>query len=428
MDFNILDYGARANSGELSTAAIQSAIEACAAAGGGRVVIPAGKFLSGSLWLRSHVELHLERGAVLKASENIDDYNADDAYPQNFGCPESEKWRAKHLLMAIECEDVGLTGDGTLDGSADAYRGEPIPWSAFCWKDGLALAKDPEILRPGQLVCFIECRQVRVENVTLVNMPCWGCFLHGCDVVQVRGLKVFNPTFNANSDGLDIDSCSHVTVSDCIIDTGDDAIAIRGSNARLKNNTKPCEFVTISNCVLGSASSVFRIGVGVGLIRHVRVSNITVVRGATLMNFNTDFGGNGGVDMEDIHFSGISAAECGNVVNVMEFNGAYVRDVSVENVRARAYASLNVCPTHETSVRDFTLRNVHIELMHGPEPLSEEDARNRGEAMLQFENVRGLTLEDVRVEGEGEVVDLWSQGMRVRNCPGLRVNDVVLPK
>ncbi len=255
---NILNFGAACDGKTLCTAAIQAAIDACAASGGGTVTVPCGKFITGTLWMRDNVELFLSHGAILKASNDLDDYNAEDAYEQNFSSRANEKWLGKHMIIAHECENVAVCGTGMLDGNGDHFLGEALPYSAYVWSEGCRTARDPELCRPGQLLCFIECRHVKVRDITITNQPCWGCFLHGCEYVSIRGLKTLNPHANFNSDGIDIDCCSFVTISDCIIDTGDDCIAIRGAEARLKNKPHPCEHITISNCVLGSSSCSFR--------------------------------------------------------------------------------------------------------------------------------------------------------------------------
>ena len=128
MNTSILDFGARGDGVTLCTAQICAAINACAESGGGRVTVPAGVYVTGTVVLRDHVELHLEQGAVLKGSTDMEDYNALDAYAQNFSSPVHEKWLGKHLILAVECTDVALTGGGTVDGSGDAFfDGVPKP-------------------------------------------------------------------------------------------------------------------------------------------------------------------------------------------------------------------------------------------------------------------------------------------------------------
>ena len=188
--YNITDFGAEKNA--LCTANIQAAIDKCASDGGGRVIIPSGKYITGSIYLKDNVELHLESGAVLKASENLDDYNAEDAYEQNWSYP-PEKWRGKHLIMAIECDNVSITGNGTIDGSGDVFYGEERIFEyAYAWDGGHVTSKDEVNLRPGQLICFIECSDVKVLDITVKNTPCWGVFFHGCEYVQARGIKIKN--------------------------------------------------------------------------------------------------------------------------------------------------------------------------------------------------------------------------------------------
>lgn len=113
--YNIRSYGAVPDGKTVCTAAIQSAIDACAANGGGRVTVPAGIYKTGTIWLRSGVELHLEFGSELLASENFDDYNEIEAYPQNLNSPINEQWVGKHLIIALEVENVAITGLGTVN-------------------------------------------------------------------------------------------------------------------------------------------------------------------------------------------------------------------------------------------------------------------------------------------------------------------------
>ena len=195
---NILNFGAEKD--KMCTEAIQRAIDKCSAEGGGMVVIPAGIYLSGTLWLKSNVELYLQTGAILKASTDMNDYNEDDAYYQNWGSV-SEKWRGKHLIIALECDNVAISGNGIIDGSGDSFFGsERVFYGGYAWDGGYVTSKDDENLRPGQLICFIECSNIKVSDVTIKNIPCWGIFFHGCEYIQVRGIKVTNPFEYVNTD------------------------------------------------------------------------------------------------------------------------------------------------------------------------------------------------------------------------------------
>ena len=326
-----------------NAAAIQRAIDA-AAENCGRVVVPAGTFVSGTLWLKSGVTLHLDKGAVLKASDDLADYNAEDAYPENFGCPKSEYWRGLHFIICRGQKDVAIEGEGTIDGNGDAFFEEKpkayFPWmksGSAAWWNGIRWAKDKEKLRPGQLVVFVKCEDVTVKGITIHNSPCWSLFFHGCRNVTVRDYTVRNGPDDGNTDGVDLDCVSNATLENLDIDTGDDAIAIRAVPRRLQlPEPPPCENITIRNAKLRSTSSVFRLGVGDGLIRNVTVENVVSDRGGTAIMMDTLYGEpeSGGVDMENIVFRNCRFDNCRFAYSIwtagrrLEFG---VRDVTFEN-------------------------------------------------------------------------------------------------
>ena len=426
MNVNILDFGAVGDGVTLCTDKIQAAIDACATTGGGRVSVAPGVYLVGTIWLRSNVELHLEHGATLKASTRMDDYNALDAYPQNFSVIESEKWVGKHLIIAHECENVALTGGGVIDGSGDFFFEDvPQPQSLYFWRDGGQSARDKEQLRPGQCACFIECRRVKVEDVSFVNQPCWACFLHGCEYASVRGIKVLNPQTYFNTDGIDIDCCRFVTVSDCIIDTGDDAIAIRGSQRRLKR-PRPCEHVVISNCTLASSSSGIRIGVGNGLIRHIRISNITISRAAPAITVMSTYGGRGGVSIEDVAVSGVSATNLCQIVELIEEAGSPIRDIVLEGFNVETDGFFRMRSSCPDSVRGVTLRNWMIKMNEPPVPSTEHDKRWRPSAWCYAENIGELHVDGLAVaDPHGYTEDPWDNGrFFFVNCDGQRLENI----
>lgn len=423
--YNIMDFGAMADGRTVSTESIQQAIDTCHANGGGRVVIPRGEFVSGTIWLRDHVELHLEMGALLKASINLEDYNPEDAYVQNFGCS-GEEWLGKHLILAVECEDVAVTGLGVIDGRGDFFFEEPrlYPWmSGYGWRDGFSKARDKELLRPGQLMCFIESRHVVVEGITMLNCTCWSCFLHGCEYVNVHGIKVFNGKTAGNTDGIDIDCCRFVTVSDCIIDTGDDAITVRCSTQHLKNKEMLSEYITVTNCTCSVSASAFRIGVGTGRIRHVRISNITIARAGTAIQYMTSYSHRGEAHIEDVNFSNISADNVGFPFQLGGDVGS-IRHVTLENMRIRGLAGAKVVAKGDCVMEDITLRNVDIYINRDDRELSEKSLEARGQYMLNVSNIRGAVLDGVRVFAEDGVAQKWEgfftqshcDDMIMRNC------------
>ena len=423
--YNIKNYGAVSDGKMLCTQNIQRAIDECHKNGGGRVVVPAGNYLVGTIWLRSNVELHLEMGALLSASTDMMDYNAEDAYEQNFGSA-GEEWLGKHLILAVECENVAVTGLGAIDGRGDFFFEEPrtYPWmSGYGWRDGFSKARDKELLRPGQLMCFIECRHVTVENITMKNCTCWSCFLHGCEYANIRGVKVFNGKTAGNTDGIDIDCCRFVTVSDCIIDTGDDAITVRCSAARLKNKEMLSEYITVTNCICSVSASAFRIGVGTGRIRHVRVTNVTIARAGTAIHYMTSYSHRGEAHIEDVNFSNVSADNVGFAIQLGGDVGS-IRQVTLENIRIHSLAGTKMVAKDDCTVEDITLRNVDFHVMNDQRELSEGSLEKRGTHMLCVSNISGLTLDGVRVIPDGGAREKWDglflaedcDDMTLRNC------------
>jgi len=275
-DFNITDYGASGDGRTLATAAIQRTIDACAAAGGGRVVLPAGTFLSGPVFLKSHVELHLSPGAVLAGTEDF------SAYPIIRGRWEGiERDIHASLITALDAENVSVTGSGTIDG-----RGAPWWAAARATRQlrrdrGIEGREPPD--PPGaplayprpRLVYLQNCRNVRLIGFTAINSPSWTIHPVYCDDVVIDGLTLLAPEDSPNTDGIDPDSCRNVRISNCRISCGDDAIIIKsGYNEDGRRVDRICENIVITNCVIGSGVAAIGIGSETsGGVRNVTVSN-----------------------------------------------------------------------------------------------------------------------------------------------------------
>lgn len=417
MEYSVLSYGADPTGKSLSTEAIQKAIDEASKCGG-KVIIPPGLFLTGTIWLKSNVELHLCLGAKLLASPNLSDYNEPDAYPQNFGCA-GEEWNAKHLIIAHEVENIAITGLGTIDGNAEAFFCDPIPWDEYTWEKGLALAKDKENLRPGQLIAIIECRNVFISDVSIQNSTCWCCFLHGCRDVRIRGIKITNPPENANTDGIDIDTCSSVTVSDCIIDTGDDAIALRCDGDRVMHKEPVCEYITITNCVLASSSSVFRIGVGRGTLRHIRVDNIVMKRGACGMCFMGCWTIGKYTNIYDTHFSRISADNLSFPFQINSIEGAVFDDISVTDMRACCTGAGSVSTNKEGTLNNVHLENIRLKYYDKPIVQTAKTLDARGDHLFYLRNATGLSVENVTIDAKEVDLSLWKGLVYKENCPDM---------
>ena len=266
--FNVRDFGAKGDGTAKDTAAIQAAIDA--AAGGGEVLLPAGVYLSGSLFLKSGVDFHLAEGATLKGSPDPADYNAPDVAPQNFGrLGQGDNTSGGHLLCCIEQENVTVRGPGKIDGNVGAFLKMPdgshpksklqIPW------------------RPSQMVWFVESRNIAIRDIELADAPYWSCFLHGCEEVTVEraNIHTVRQPHTYNGDGLDIDSSRRVRVTGCRISTADDALTLRADGRRLKR-PGDCADVVVTDCTLSSDCNAIRLGVGAGHIHDCAFTDIRI--------------------------------------------------------------------------------------------------------------------------------------------------------
>lgn len=250
-DYVITDYGAKSDTAVLCTAVLQQCIDLCSEQGGGRVVVPAGQYKTGSIVLRSNVNLHLELGATLYGSTDLRDYRRMTT---------SYKSLRTHtptiqLIYADEAENVVIDGYGAIDG-----QGRVFPKQSW---------NDEGITRP-HLLRFIQSSDIVVKDVTLRNSGCWMQHYLACDRVRIDGIKVVNRN-NYNNDALDLDGCHDVIVRGVIADSDDDGITLKSTSPRL------CENIVIADCVVSSHCNAVKLGTETnGGYRNIAIRNIVV--------------------------------------------------------------------------------------------------------------------------------------------------------
>ena len=339
--FNIVSYGAIPDGMALNTNAITSAIEACSLAGGGVVVVPRGIWLTGPLKLASHINLHLEQGALLLFSRNFDDYPLLRTTYEG-----AERVRCASPISGADLENIAITGKGVIDGSGDAWR--PVKkskltaaqWNKLIHSGGilnqqgntwypsekslLGNTTPGRIIQPGPdlqeyeavkdalrpvLLSLINCRNVLIDGPTFQNSPAWNLHPLMCENIVIRNIEVRNPWYAQNGDGLDLESCRSCLIENCRFDVGDDAICIKsGRDKAGRERGIPTEFVVIRNCIVYHGHGGFVIGSEMsGGVRNIFISNCTFMGTDIGLRFKSTRGRGGLV--ENIYASHIDMIE-----------------------------------------------------------------------------------------------------------------------
>ena len=264
-DFNVLNFDAGPDCPD-NAPAFQRAINAAAANGGGRVVVPPGDYRLDMVSLKDNVELHLEQGARLNSIlEPVPD-------PKET-CPEPSCNSHRYLLGGVGLHHAAITGTGIIDG-----RGQEKFWIIEPGREYPLFGQRywPKLHRPKGLLHFRDSGDITITGVTILNPPAYTVWLLGCDTVTIAGVKIDSPLSSPNTDGLDIDCCRNVHIDNCDITAGDDAIALKSDIYTLGRN-QACENVTVTNCRLKTSSCGIRVGYeGDGAIRNCIFSNCII--------------------------------------------------------------------------------------------------------------------------------------------------------
>lgn len=443
---SVRDYGAVSDGKTSATVAIQKAIDAAASQGGGTVHFPPGRYLSGTLWMKSGVSLWLDAGATLLGSTDPKDYPEKLPKLRSY----TDKYVRQALIAGEDLERIGIGGRGTIDGQG----------AAFHWRD---YKNRPYVIR------FVNCRDVLVEGVTLQNSAMWMQHYLACDRVTLRGVRVFNHA-NYNNDSLDIDACRDVCVSECMFDSDDDALCLKSTLDR------PCENVTIANCALSSHCNALKMGTeSSGGFQNIAITNCSICSPRYSKPIYGRATGTGGIALEivdggamdrvtisNIAIRGVLApifVRLGNRGRPFVPNGpkppvGTLRNVSISHVVATDASttgcSITGLPDHP--VENVSLNNLQITFSGGgkaeqasaavpehPEKYPECTMFGTLPAYgFYCRHVKGLRMSDVRLQttepdgrhaivGE-DVCDLTIRGLEAAGTPGgpalIRLNRV----
>lgn len=385
--FNVKDYGARGNGKRLDSPAIQKAIDACYRAGGGTVKVPAGTYLSATIQLKDNVTLQLEKEALILGTTDYKAYDNLDPFTEGLGI---EVGRA--LLVAVDAKNVSLVGEGVIDGQGSALKERHI-------KEDKRPEKDRWGLRPF-LLRWVRCENITVKGVTLKYAGAWTSHYFQCRNVIIDSL-IIRSVGVAHNDGIDIDGCQQVRISNCDIICGDDALCFKTTSSKMA-----CRDIIVANMKMKTNQSGIKMGTeSMASFENIKISNCHIydTKNGGIKLFSVD-----GAHLRNIEISDITMDEVhtpmmfrlGARLNVFRKHedtkqamGTF-ENVTIRNVQAVAadQAQLNPpsgilitgIPGHY--ITNLTLENIHIRLLGTG---TKEDALHKvPEAIDQYPEVK----------------------------------------
>ncbi|WP_052507940.1 glycoside hydrolase family 28 protein [Sphingomonas hengshuiensis] len=421
---DIRRHGAVADGASVNTVAIQKTIDACAAAGGGVIVVPRGVFVTGSIVLKPGVGLELSKGAVLKGSANLADYplvlrRFVEVYPEALRMA---------MINATGNHGLRITGEGTLDGNGDPF-----------WRKFFTMPEEhvgtTKVYYPFPQIAFIQdCDDVLISGVTFKDAAFWNLHMYRCrrSIIEDCAYEVPHDIRAPSSDAIDLDSCQDITVRRCRFSVDDDCIALKGTQgpaAAGYADAPPVERIHIHDCIFEYGLGCVTFGSNGTVMRDIRVERITNVGDIPTIRFKIRPDTPGQV-YERLHVRGVRLAEApqpvsfwhrgevfygynrpnfsaddpaiGLIVNARLTHGtkvpakppgAIIRDVVIEDVKGTTRGFGTISGNATTAISNFTLRDIDVTLT--------DSTRTK----LIAKGVPGLKLENVRVNGKPAEVE-----------------------
>lgn len=377
---NIKDFGAVGDGQTMNSEAFKKAIDNCASHGGGTVIIPAGLWLTGPIEMKSNINLHADKGALVIFSRNHDDYAS------------STGSKPVSPIHGENLTNIAITGDGIFDGSGDTWRPvKKVKTTASQWNDLVSsggTVKDDTYYPKERgrmihnynrtyMVNFSNCKTVLLDGPTFQNSPSFVFCPHNCEDMIVRNIKVLNEWWAQNGDGIDISSGKNIIIKNCFLNVGDDGICMKSSNSPLhKNGEAGLQNVAISDCVVYHAHGGFVIGSNTdGGMHNISVNNCNFMYTDVGLRFKSARGRGGLVDniyVKNIYMKSIAheailfdtyyeKKEKSDVIEKVTERTPKFTDIYIENVFCNgSEQALKMIGLPEMPIRNIHFSNVKI--------------------------------------------------------------------
>ncbi|MGJ1205370.1 glycoside hydrolase family 28 protein [Sphingobacterium lactis] len=432
---HIASFGAQGDGQFLNTEAINSAIAECNKKGGGVVHIPAGLWLTGPIELKSNVNLHVGRDAVLLFTSDFNEYKLVESNWEG-----EPSWRNQSPISGRNLENIGITGKGIIDGNGAAWRmvkkskltesqwkkliesGGVLDEKQEIWYPSIgslkgSKQKKPGLMKPGtqasdfqevkdflrpNLLQLTNCKKILLEGVTIQNSPAWNLHPLMCEDLTLRDLLVLNPWYAQNGDGVDVESCRNVLIEDCTFDVGDDGICIKsGRDKAGRDRGMPTENVIIRNNIVYHAHGGFVIGSEMsGGARNIWVEDCSFIGTDIGLRFKTTRG-RGGV-VENIFIKNINMFDIPGEAILFDMYYMAVDPVPLAGEKKETVKVVKLPVTEETpSFKNFTIENVHV---HG----ADKGIFLRG---LPEMNIQNISITNVNIQAKKGIDIIESSGI-----------------
>jgi len=427
--FNVKDYGATGKKSQNAQVSIQKTINACAAKGGGIVYLPPGEYTSGTIHLKSNIRFRIEAGATL------------------YSIKDSTSFDKPTLIYGEGLHNISIEGRGTINGQA-AYE-----WKMNFIQDFLIhanLEAEQAVGKPlmrsfpkndqyGHLIFLLNCKDIRIEGISLINSPSWTLYPVHCQQLVIDGINIYTDTkYAVWADGIDPDGCQHVRISNCNIETGDDALVFYSMD--WYGPAQPDDDITVTNCRLTSASCGIKFcDCNKKALRHITIDNCVIEGANRGIGFMDYYGG----EVSDIILSNL-------VVNCVRFDWFWwgdgdplyfdvrkqsevnkdakpkddsaagrIKRVLITNVIATGKGS-SICHGHpESWMEDITLDNVKLYISH--DPLADYD---NSIYALKFQYVKNLSLKNVDIYWGTPGSAKWTSALGLEDIDGLTLDAI----